>query len=347
MKRFFKFILLPLSLVYFKGYSQCLSVNLDQNPYICGTYGDANGNVGNWDWEVQPSDPIRFCQTWQARTQSGNNLTAMGSPFVNSNTIELDAISRSHDYTRAKGWEILRRDFGCGQTRPYPYFVLYNKYSGLVRIYIYGGNTTEYSGVMLQVTASNGYSNYPATLAGADAQITAPDKYLNPDGQPKPSIRTNTMFVVSAPGGTNGWSVSEFNAGFDPSIQHPNYSGSSLEIKILGWNESKLTANITGNSTTSGTPVSNVSYIPNSTVSETTPTGNKFTAMGEKFVQLGKTVNETRTAINEAATKVVNSIDGSVFDEKFQKTLKGRIKGLAWNAQYISSTASNFGKVVG
>lgn len=353
MKKYFKFILLGFGFIYFKGYSQsCSSVNLADNPYICGTYGDANGVVGNWDWEVQPDDQDRFCKTWQARTQSNNTLTVMGSPFSNPSNAALVLITQNKDYTRAKGWELLNRDFGCSHQTIYPYFVLYNKYSGLIRVYIYGANSTEYSGVLLQVTANSGAtinSKYPATLSGSDVPITAPDKYLSPDQDPQ-SVLANTMLVVSDPGGTNRWSVSEFNAGFDPFIEDPRYSGSFLGITIYGLDKSELTANITGTSTTSGTPptpVTNVSYVPKSPVPQTIPSGQKITAEGEKFVKFGKTVTEVRDGINAAATKVFNSIDGSIFDPQFQKTIKGQIKGFAFNVEGLTSSTSDFGKLLG
>jgi hypothetical protein len=345
MKRFFKFILLGLGLIYIRGYSQCNDIingNINDNINICGFYGDANGN-SNWDWELTDNTNPNYCKMWYART-SPNVQTFMKSPFVNPSFGALDAISQNRDFTRDKGWELLRRDFGCSGERAYPYFVLYNKYTGLTRVYIYQpGTSPEYSGFLLQVrtTASPSYGRYPATISGGDSVITAPDKYLNPEQN---SNLANTMFVVGETGGRTNWSVAEFNAGFDPNIEHSYYTGSGLEITIYGVTNSALTANITGTSTTSGTPVSNISYMPRNTTGQATPdNGKKFTATGEKFVKFSKTVVEVRDGIHKSADNIYNSLANI----SSTTSVKGRIKSTAKAVSDITSSTGDLGKLLG
>lgn len=357
MKKFFKFLLMGLGLISIKGYSQnCqnVSYNIGDNPYICAnSYGDANGKP-IWDWEVIPGN-IHYCEMWHARTQSQNNsLEIMGSPFVNPSIDALKAIYDRKDYTRANGWELLTRNFGCSKPTSYPYFVLYNRYSGLTRVYIYmPGNSAQYSGALLQIksVSSTAVSNarYPATLASGDASVTAPDKYLNPDN----GNLTNTMFVVTQTAGSSNWSVATFNPGFDPYIENSSYKESALEFTVFGVTNSTLTATLTGTSASSTNPgdpvLSDISYRPNSTVSTGTGPdgGKKFTATGEKFVKFAKTADEVRKGINEAALKIFRSIDGNIFDPQFQKTLKGRIKGLAFNIEGVTNSASDVTKTFG
>lgn len=352
MKRFFKFVFVGLGLISLRGYAQCPneSYNIGDNPYVCATsYGDANGN-SSWDWESTPDNNTNYCKMWQARTQSQNNsLEIMGSPFVNTRIQALYVISTTNDYTRAKGWELLTRNFGCSVPTSYPYFVLYNKYSGLARVFIYlPGDKAQYSGALLQITtipspAPN--SRYPAALSGGDITITAPDKYLNPDS----TTLTNTMFVVTQTAGLSNWSVAEFNPGFDPNIENSSYKGSVLGVTVFGVTNSTLTAAITGTSvstTNPGDPVlSDISYRPNTTNASGTGSdgGKKFTATGEKFVKLGKTAEEVRSQVYSTADKIVNSLS----NVPYNSGVKGRIKSAAWSARELTSPNSDIGKTLG
>src|SRR4029078_11701395 len=82
------------------------------NTNVCGIYGDANGN-SYWNWELNnPLDP-NYCRNWYARSAPTGFLVRMGSPFVNASTGKLKAIADDLDYTKAKGWELLQRKFGC------------------------------------------------------------------------------------------------------------------------------------------------------------------------------------------------------------------------------------------
>src|SRR5258707_1095633 len=113
MKQIICFLILVLAIGSNTAYSQCQNYSGDVNTLpVCGSYGDANGN-SNWNWEITDKQNPAYCSMWYARTDASNNLTPMASPFVDASITALDIISQEQDFTRAKGWELLRRDFGC------------------------------------------------------------------------------------------------------------------------------------------------------------------------------------------------------------------------------------------
>lgn len=342
IKRLLPLVLAFLFTGYLNGYSQvCPTGNLTTNPYICGTYGDANG-VSNWDWEASAgnsqAEKDKFCLTWQARTQTGNILTVMGSPFVNSPTAALHLIAQTNDYTRNKGWELLRRNFGCSTEVAYPYFVLYNKFSGLMRVYFYQpAPRPQYNRVVVQMEPL-GLQRWPATTSLGDPLVIAPDQFKNSNEFGK------IVLAVSETSGSAGWSVAEFNVAFDPNIQESTYNGAALKFTIFGEANSTITASIRGRSITGTEPaIYDFNYAP-ATPSETSSDGTiNWKTKGEKFTKFGKTLTDARDGVYKAADNIVNSLANVPYDQG----MKGRIKSLAWTARELSSTDGGFGKMLG
>ncbi len=69
-------------------------------------------------------------------------------------------VGTTQDYRRAKGWELVRMDFGgnLGAVDD-PYFVLYNRYISVLRVFMYVVDQTAYSKVLMTLRL------LPATLA--------------------------------------------------------------------------------------------------------------------------------------------------------------------------------------
>jgi hypothetical protein len=329
MKRYLKLIFVFLSICYVKGYSQC------NNP-VCGLYGDANGN-SNWNWELTDANDPNYCKQWLANT-GGSTPTSMGSPFVNSPTSGLDIISQNKDFTKAKGWELIQRDFGCSRVTAYPYFILYNKYSGLMRIFVYQAGNQQYSSVLIQIQPTK--NPYPATTSLGDSLVVTPDKYLNSG--------TGTTFgksvlAVSENGGNSRWSLAEFLPGFDPNIQNSIYSGAGLQFTVYGVTTNTIAANIKGRSVTSTDPQYGLNFSPKNPPGSTDGQTFNFKADGEKFVKFGKTITDVRNKVNSAANDIVNSISNPVTEV----SLPGRIKAAAAKVRDLTESDDGFGKTLG
>lgn len=342
--KFVFYIVIFLSMAVTRSYSQCTDVSTDinSNTAICGTYGDANGN-SNWNWEITDKANPNYCNMWYARTSSvGTKLTAMGSPFVDASTSALDQISQKHDFTKAKGWELLRRDFGCSHVTAYPYFVLYNKYNGLMRVFVYQPETQpQYSGILMQIEPTK--NPWPATTSLGDGSAITPDKYLTSN---QAGNFGKVVVAVSEPSGSSRWSVAEFNPSFDPNIQNVVYSGTGLKFTIFGVITFDIKAKIKGRSVSTTDPKAyNFNYVPN-----TMPTSSdggqtfSFTAFGEKLTKFGKGIADIRSGINSGATRVYDALSSV---SVLSPSLPGRIRAIAAFAKLNTQSDEGFGQLLG
>jgi len=338
MKSLLTILLFILYTGILQSHGQCSNYtgNINNLP-VCGFYGDANGN-SNWNWELTDKLNPNYCPNWYARIDASGNAVPMGSPFVDANTTALDVISQQRDFTRDKGWELLRRDFGCSNVTAYPYFVLYNKYSGLLRLFVYvPAGAVPYSGIAVEVTP-NVNNAYPATTAFSDTLQTTPDKFLSstPGGN-----FGKGMVAVGQLAGLAGWSLIEINPSFDPNIQAAVFTGSSLEFKIYGVLTNNMYASIRGGSVASNQPVYNFSYKP---TQPKQPNGSDFDfkGVGEMFTKFTTTENSLRTDINNIATNAANFLKSAYPKD----TLLSNVTKFFENIKNISSTIEKFDSTI-
>jgi hypothetical protein len=339
MKRLLIF-LLWIGFACHTGYSQsCPSgaSDITTNPYVCGLYGDASGNP-NWDWELPSTDP-NYCAQWYV---TGNSVPAssvqIGSPFVSATTGTIANIAQSKDYTRDKGWVLLRRDFGCSHPTSYPYFVLYNKYNGLMRIYIFQNNTVPYREMMVQITANppSNVVTYPATTAYADAIQAAPAEYLNTNAA---STIGRTIYAVTEDiGGTYRWSVVQWQTAFDPNIGNSAYNDAQLAFKIYGVITYNLQATITGTGVTSSTSGAGVTFSPATPASAGTT--STFTAGGENFTTFSKGATDLLAGVSSAATAISSALSGAD-----PKSTEAGVKKSADSAKQTATDAGLFASI--
>jgi Secretion system C-terminal sorting domain len=336
-------------LCYIMAYSQCPNVTDISNTNVCGLYGDGNGN-SNWNWELNdPLDPT-YCSNWYARTSPSGFLTRMGSPFVNATSGKLKVIADNGDYTKEKGWELLQRKFGCYSDITNPYFILYNRYTSMMRVYVYLGTNTSYS--QLLMTIKSVYDHRPATISTANDIMYAPDKYLsNQAGTASDDI----MISLNEAVGTNQWAVSEFYLMLDDHIAESVYNNGSLQITIYGVTRSSLEAVILGTTCTGincGTPIKDAAF--KSKNASTGGSSFNFTAEGEKLLNLSKSFSDFLKGIHDNAAKIANSLypPSNYTDStlnllqkfgKLAKYVKDNTADSADFGQIISSVGSLFG----
>jgi type IX secretion system substrate protein len=300
--------------------AQCNNYNGNINDLpVCGVYGNSSG-VSNWNWEdINEDGSNNYCYNWYARIDGSSDLTPMGSPFINQGIGALNDIRLAKDFTRAQGWELLRRDFGCGQATKYPYFVLYNRYSGLLRVFIYVPPSSDnFTGIAVEIAPRLNGDPYPATTAFTDTIQTAPDRYINET----PGAFGKGMVAIGQLGGASRWSMAEFRPSFDPYIQNSNYSDAYLEIKPFGITTNNMYASIRGGSITGSSPVYNFSYSPTQNSGPSQPNGTyDFKAIGEQLTKFTTTANSFRKDLNDAAKAVINFLDIKIvqYDDKSDK----------------------------
>lgn len=224
------YLLLTLVLVtvcptYAQAPAPCAAPTLAQMPQ----------NFTDWHWELGPSDP-EYCRMWIInRSNASPNLLKVDAPWVAAQGgpgSPFYAMQQSMDYTPAKGWVLIKRDFGSRTALQLPYFVLYNKYMGVLRAFFYVDATagTYSTGVLVTLESTNSPSGRSsAVMAPCNALIPAPDKYLqNATGA------AETMTYVTKLSGQSSWVMGEFNMGFDPNAGNASYQSSALSFTVHG-----------------------------------------------------------------------------------------------------------------
>jgi hypothetical protein len=284
----------------------CPNVTNIAQTNVCGQYGDAAGN-SYWNWELDnPLDP-NYCSNWYARTTSTGLLTRMGSPFVNPGSGKLKVIADNKDFTKAKGWELLQRKFGCQSDISNPYFILYNRISGMLRVFVYISNTSSnYQQVLMTIKSVN--TVRPATLSNAKTPLNAPDKYLN---NQIGNTNDDVLISINESVGNNNWSVGEIDLMFDHNIENSIYANGSLEITVYGVTSNMLSADLQGTSISSTNPeeikdgVIKAKNIPSG--------GNNFSfnADGLQLQKHVKSITDFINDINKYSTNVATKLETS------------------------------------
>ncbi len=190
-------------------------------------------DMSAWDWEVSEDDP-EYCKTWGARTFSScGSLTGichMAAPWNNPAGDILSAISNQKDYTKEEGWVLIRQDFGSRlEAIEFPYFILYNKYRGLMRVFVFVNSpSVTYSSLLMTISYNNATSNRnPTTLATSNEFMLAQDKYF--------SEKQEEDVIIAVPQLTGvEWTMAEFRPMFDSRYNHQNYALSEISFDLYG-----------------------------------------------------------------------------------------------------------------
>lgn len=161
MKKICTFLLF-ISIFSYIGYSQ--------GDYPCD-------NLKNWDWTVSTSYDYAYV--------NGIGRIALSSPFHTTSSADqtLTDIISGKDYLPSEGWVLLRKVFGCPKQNidtKFPHFILYNKYRGIIRLFIFNGSPFEYQKAV--VTLSLKYGSDKTSLFAPSEVIQSPNKEYH-DGE--------------------------------------------------------------------------------------------------------------------------------------------------------------------
>ena len=101
---------------------------ISESPDSTAYYNDLYQENKNWDW----TDPNEYPDYFYI---SGKQPIPAVFPFTDVN---LGVVTEYADYEPEDGWVLLFKDFGS-QRLPVkmPYMVLYNKYTGIMRAFIF------------------------------------------------------------------------------------------------------------------------------------------------------------------------------------------------------------------
>jgi len=217
----------------------------------------ADGDFRNWDWQIQTPENWKMSNNEPsyaygdvpppfAKTKPGQGGAELG--------LFADVYKRS-DYTKAKGWNLLVAKFG--KTEGYPYFVLYNKYRAVIRVFYYVGERAQaYTYAVAKCLFTDpeiGHAN-PAILSSASPFKFAPDKYFNQ------TSLGNDVLVQEIPDGVvhNQWNAVDFPVMYDPLLNNKLYQGATLVLKVYGISEGDIDLHGKGAQTTDPNLLNNV-----------------------------------------------------------------------------------------
>ncbi len=211
-------------------------------------------SYAGWNWETPRDAPNDgYCKTWAIRREGSANpnygvVTGGGAPWEqanSSNSSIMQRIAIDKDYTRAKGWEVLKMNLGAGSEIKVPYFFLYNRYTSMVRTYFWMDNSTGTYANGALITLTNDAVNANRStgiLSLNNPLITAPDQYLQ-----RTDLSDDLVSYVAKVPAQSGWIVAEFTMAYDPNSRNSRYLGNTLEVAVHAIVDSQLTLDGTFN----------------------------------------------------------------------------------------------------
>jgi hypothetical protein len=268
-----------------------------------------------WDWlDANPAN-------WKAYTSNNSSGIGMGSVFLGSNgNLDTYDIAMSEDYLPTQGWVLLAKDFGCSTqavSGGYPYFILYNKYRGTLRLFAYPTISSQYTQGQVLLNWANSAKNN-SLLTHTNSFPQANTSYpLSPNNE---QVANYINFY-----GTNGtWFVTDIQTNFDPNTPALQ-SGYALSFNIYSIQNSTIQLKGTFQFNTQNASIKSPE---NAQVATNPSTGLKdWILTGPKY--LGKV--PTKAKIGD----VFNSINSSVthLDEKFCNKFTADLHNANYNLQ--------------
>jgi hypothetical protein len=152
---------------------------------------------------------------WRLSTFNVNSQyilsSQISSPFNQSDNVRVNHFLNNQDRLPQDGWELIKYDFGFNEngtpkTTPvgYIYLVLYNKFTGVLRIFVAGDRPQAFNGASMQIKFISGKMT---NALSNPSKIYALDQFEN-----TPSISA----VADYNNNNAKWFYADFQIGYDP-----------------------------------------------------------------------------------------------------------------------------------
>ncbi|WP_460676644.1 T9SS type A sorting domain-containing protein [Hymenobacter coalescens] len=186
-----------------------------------------------------------------------------------------------------------------------PNFILYNKYTGVLRVFAYLNESQTFSKVIMTMTGVAGSQSGGQVSAAAglgQPLVKGADQYLAQN-----QGEDLTTYICGF-GGSKGWIMGEFAMLFDPHHTDPKFYESKLEFKIYGIVSSTL--ELSGDFRFVTKPQEGFGFAgPASQLDASPGSGAKqFIATGSKFLGKFNSIADQVLALNQKANEVVANI---------------------------------------
>ena len=193
-----------------------------------------NFDWDNVDWMPTPPGQSRIFPPWVGQ---GSLLSFYGLDILN-------------DHKASDGWILVYNTFDPNASGPIsnPYFVLYNKYRGLMRIYLYlttqGFATSSYLQDCISISSSN--SSSLLNFLGQDMVDATVNQKIYTQNQSAPSDG-------SKPLASNRWYMMQYEMAYDPSLSQISTNNIALNWYVNYCDISSVSLGGTANGALTGT----------------------------------------------------------------------------------------------
>jgi hypothetical protein len=266
---------------------------------ICSSVGSGNNN--SLDWENSSTFVFYLSSNNGAPSYISNPFFASGTTCNNNISPFCNPPSPNNDISSSDGWRYVSHDFGqSNNTIECPVFILYNIYSGMLRVFFYKSLTTPSNSAIVALDYKSG-AKRTALLEHYGGSVRKAVQVF--DNYNKSILIPNT-YVLSP-----SWSHADFITQYDPCTCQ---STSAYELKLVSTLNSTVSFTVNGqvnqeikanqnggntqaltvkNASTGLTTIGNVIGIGNGTNPTATQYNNTFNAVSGFFNNIGKVLS--------------------------------------------------------
>jgi hypothetical protein len=191
-------------------------------------------NLCNWNWEDQRKENWRMSDGSNA-FRGGDQICPPfvtgpdGTNYCNDAHGLMTEVRETGDYRKAQGWYFVGASFG--ENIDWPYFILYNKYRAILRIFYFIGNSIQN---LSYATASLRFSSLSPAPPLAILSSTVPYKFATDKYFGRSKDIVNDLIVQSITDGAiqNQWNAVDFAIMFDPHYGDKQYKGAKMYIRV-------------------------------------------------------------------------------------------------------------------
>jgi Secretion system C-terminal sorting domain len=228
--------------------SQCLNCNvkgITTNPSNAVNNEFPSKRNTFFDWTNLGLFPVNS-QFWPVPFNS------IKSPFNQDGNLPLSHLLENPDRLPTDGWELIKYNLGFsedgtpnGTTNRNLYIVLYNKYTGVLRVFVAANEISAYNGIDITITMLEGTRS---SLISNGSKMFALDYF-----EAYPYIKSVAKYIPSH------WMYADFSMTYDPcTCNFPSKIG--IEIRYLVSSSISLSGSITGSITSAAEGVKEDGY---------------------------------------------------------------------------------------
>jgi len=267
-------------------------------------FNDPCGSHYKWDWTKADAFDYAYISGKSDKINISSPFLTNASAYTN-----ITNIIQARDYLPEQGWVLLSKVFGCPSNYAetnYPYFMLYNKYTGIIRLFVFNANPINYRKAAFVLSWEKGSDN--------NSMFAPSEVYRYSNEEYKANRHSGVIVNYIEDYYSHAWFVTEIPIGYDPGIDYTN--NIVLRFKIENNTESTVKLNSEFSFETK-TATANAQQVNSSDFGNGT---YKFLEKGQKFLSKVPDVNK----LDEYYEKINKGLDSTRYSghSKLQKVVE-------------------------